>query len=93
MIERKYKCPVCGSQLKVASVEIPEFACMWDVIPAHLRYTALCDSCKYCKTADNESELENLSVYLDEAVVRLFKTRLGVDSEDEMIMWLRENIK
>ena len=93
MIERKYKCPVCGSQLKVASVEIPEFACMWDVIPAHLRYTVLCDSCKYCKTAEDESELDNLHVDLDEAVVRLFKTRLGVDSEDEMIRWLRENIK
>ena len=93
MIERKYKCPVCGSQLKVASVEIPEFACMWDVIPAHLRYTAMCDSCKYCKTAEDESELENLHVDLDEAVVRLFKTRLGVDSEDEMIRWLRKNIK
>lgn len=93
MIERKYKCPVCGSQLKVASVEIPEFACMWDVIPAHLRYTVLCDSCKYCKTVDDESELDNLSVDLDEVVGRLFKTRLGVDNEDEIIKWLRENIK
>lgn len=93
MIERKYKCPVCGSQLKVASVEIPEFACMWDVIPAHLRYTVLCDSCKYCKTVEDESELDNLSVDIDEAVVRLFKTRLGVDNEDEIIEWLRENIK
>ena len=93
MIERKYKCPVCGSQLKVASVEIPEFACMWDVIPAHLRYTAMCDSCRYCKTVDNESELDNLSVDLDEVVVRLFKTRLGVDSKDEIIKCLSENIK
>lgn len=93
MIERKYKCPVCGSQLKVASVEIPEFACMLGVIPAHLRYTVLCDSCRYCKTADDESELDNLSVDLDEAVVRLFKTRLGVDNKDEIIKWLRENIK
>lgn len=93
MIERKYKCPVCGSQLKVASVEVPEFACMWDVIPAHLRYTVLCDSCRYCKTVDDKSELDNLSVDLDEAVVRLFKTRLGVESEDEIIKWLRENIK
>lgn len=93
MIERKCKCPVCGSQLKVASVEIPEFACMWDVIPAHLRYTVLCDSCKYCKSVDNESELDNLSVDLDEVVVRLFKTRLGVDSKDEIIKWLRKNIK
>lgn len=93
MIERKYKCPVCGSQLRVASVEIPEFACMWDVIPAHLRYTVMCDSCKYCKTADNEKELENLMVDLDEAVVKLFKTRLGMTDEGEMIKWLRENIK
>lgn len=93
MIERKYKCPVCGSVLKVASVEIPEFACMWDVIPAHLRYTVLCDSCKYCKTVEDESELDNLSVDLDEVVVRLFKTRLGVDNKDEIIKWLRENIK
>lgn len=93
MIERKYKCPVCGSQLKVASVEIPEFACMWDVIPAHLRYTVLCDSCKYCKTVEDESELDNLGVDLDEAVVKLFKTRLGVDNKDEIIKWLRENIK
>lgn len=93
MIERKYKCPVCGSQLKVASVEIPEFACMWDVIPAHLRYTVLCDSCRYRKTVEDESELENLSVDLDEAVVRLFKTRLGVDNKDEIIKWLRDNIK
>lgn len=93
MIERKYKCPVCGSQLKVASVEIPEFACMWDVIPAHLRYTAMCDSCKYCKTAEDEKELENLRVDLDEAVVRLFKTRLGIEDESKMIDWLRENIK
>lgn len=93
MIERKYKCPVCGSVLKVASVEIPEFACMWDVIPAHLRYTVLCDSCKYCKTADDESDLENLSVDLDEAVVRLFKTKLGIDDEGKIIDWLRENIK
>lgn len=93
MIERKYKCPVCGSQLKVASVEIPEFACMWDVIPAHLRYTVLCDSCRYCKTADDESELDNLSVDIDEVVVRLFKTRLGMTDEGEMIKWLRENIK
>ena len=93
MIERKYKCPVCGGQLKVASIEIPEFACMWDVIPAHLRYTVLCDSCRYCKTVDDESELDNLSVDLDEAVVRLFKIRLGVDNKDEIIKWLRENIK
>lgn len=93
MIERKYKCPVCGSVLKVASVEIPEFACMWDVIPAHLRYTVLCDSCKYCKTADDESDLENLSVDLDEAVVRLSKTKLGIDDEGKIIDWLRENIK
>lgn len=93
MIERKYKCPVCGSQLKVASVEIPEFACMWDVIPAHLRYTVLCDSCRYCKTVESEEELDNLGVDLDEAVVRLFKTRLGVDNKDEIIKWLRENIK
>lgn len=93
MIERKYKCPVCGSQLKVASVEIPEFACMWDVIPAHLRYTVMCDSCRYCKSAESEEELDNLGVDLDEAVVRLFKTRLGVDSKDEIIDWLRENIK
>lgn len=93
MIERKYKCPVCGSQLKVASVEIPEFACMWDVIPAHLRYTAMCDSCRYCKTVDDESELDNLSVDIDEVVVRLFKTRLGMTDEGEMIKWLRENIK
>lgn len=93
MIERKYKCPVCGSQLKVASVEIPEFACMWDVIPAHLRYTAMCDSCRYCKTVEGESELDNLSVDIDEVVVRLFKTRLGMTDEGEMIMWLRENIK
>ena len=93
MIERKYKCPVCGGQLKVASVEIPEFACMWDVIPAHLRYTVLCDSCRYCKTVDDKSELENLSVDLDEVVVRLFKTRLGVDNKDEIIKWLRDNIK
>lgn len=93
MIERKYKCPVCGSQLKVASVEIPEFACMWGVIPAHLRYTVMCDSCRYCKTADNESELDNLSVDLDEAVVRLFKTRLGIEDESKIIDWLRENIK
>ena len=93
MIERKYKCPVCGSQLRVASVEIPEFACMWDVIPAHLRYTVMCDSCRYCKTAYNESELDNLSVDLDEAAVRLFKTRLGVDNKDEIIKWLRDNIK
>ena len=93
MIERKYKCPVCGSQLKVASVEIPEFACMWDVIPAHLRYTAMCDSCRYCKTAESEEELDNLGVDLDEAVVKLFKTRLGMTDEDEIIKWLRENIK
>lgn len=93
MIERKYKCPVCGSQLKVASVEIPEFACMWDVIPAHLRYTVLCDSCRYCKTADDESELDNLSVDIDEVVVRLFKTRLGIEDESKIIDWLRENIK
>jgi hypothetical protein len=93
MIERKYKCPVCGSQLKVASVEIPEFACMWDVIPAHLRYTAMCDSCKYCKTVEDEKELENLRVDLDEAVVRLFKTRLGIEDESKIIDWLRENIK
>lgn len=93
MIERKYKCPVCGSQLKVASVEIPEFACMWDVIPAHLRYTVLCDSCRYCKTVEGESELDNLSVDIDEVVVRLFKTRLGMTDEGEMIKWLRENIK
>lgn len=93
MIERKYKCPVCGSQLKVASVEIPEFACMLDVIPAHLRYTVLCDSCKYCKTVEDESELDNLGVDLDEAVVKLFKTRLGMTDEDEIIKWLRENIK
>ena len=93
MIERKYKCPVCGSQLKVASVEVPEFACMWDVIPAHLRYTAMCDSCRYCKTAEDAKELENLSVDLDEAVVRLFKTRLGVEDESKIIDWLRENIK
>lgn len=93
MIERKYKCPVCGSQLKVASVEIPEFACMWDVIPAHLRYTAMCDSCRYCKTVDDESELDNLRVDLDEAVVRLFKTRLGIEDEIKIIDWLRENIK
>lgn len=93
MIERKYKCPVCGSVLKVASVEIPEFACMWDVIPAHLRYTVLCDYCRYCKTVDDESELNNLSVDIDEVVVRLFKTRLGVDNKDEIIKWLRENIK
>lgn len=93
MIERKYKCPVCGSQLKVASVEIPEFACMWDVIPAHLRYTVLCDSCRYCKTAEDESELDNLSVDLDEVVVRLFKTKLGIDDEGKIIDWLRENIK
>lgn len=93
MIERKYKCPVCGSVLKVASVEIPEFACMWDVIPAHLRYTAMCDSCRYCKTVDDESELDNLSVDIDEVVVRLFKTRLGMTDEGEMIKWLRENIK
>ena len=93
MIERKYKCPVCGSQLKVASVEIPEFACMWNVIPAHLRYTAMCDSCRYCKTADDESELDNLSVDLDEVVVRLFKTRLGIEDENKIIDWLRENIK
>jgi hypothetical protein len=93
MIERKYKCPVCGSQLKVASVEIPEFACMWDVIPAHLRYTVLCDSCKYCKTVEDESELDNLGVDLDEAVVKLFKTRLGMTDEGEIIKWLRENIK
>lgn len=93
MIERKYKCPVCGSQLKVASVEIPEFACMWDVIPAHLRYTAMCDSCRYCKTAESEEELDNLGVDLDEAVVKLFKTRLGMTDEGEMIKWLRENIK
>ena len=93
MIERKYRGPVCGSQLKVASVEIPEFACMWDVIPAHLRYTVLCDSCKYCKTVEDESELDNLSVDLGEVVVRLFKTRLGVDNKDEIIKWLRENIK
>ena len=93
MIERKYKCPVCGGQLKVASVEIPELACMWDVIPAHLRYTAMCDYCRYCKTVDDESELDNLSVDLDEAVVRLFKTRLGIEDESKMIDWLRENIK
>lgn len=93
MIERKYKCPVCGSVLKVASVDIPEFACMWDVIPAHLRYTVLCDYCRYCKTVDDESELDNLSVDIDEVVVRLFKTRLGVDNKDEIIKWLRENIK
>ena len=93
MIERKYKCPVCGSQLKVASVDIPEFACMWDVIPAHLRYTVLCDSCRYCKTAEDESELDNLGVDLDEAVVKLFKTRLGMTDEGEIIKWLRENIK
>lgn len=93
MIERKYKCPVCGSQLKVASVEIPEFACMWDVIPAHLRYTVMCDSCRYCKTVDDESELENLHVDIDEVVVRLFKTRLGIDDESKIIDWLRENIK
>lgn len=93
MIERKYKCPVCGSVLKVASVEIPEFACMWDVIPAHLRYTAMCDYCRYCKTVDDESELDNLSVDIDEVVVRLFKTRLGVDNKDEIIKWLRDNIK
>jgi len=93
MIERKYKCPVCGSVLKVASVEIPEFACMWDVIPAHLRYTVLCDYCRYCKTVDDESELNNLNVDIDEVVVRLFKTRLGVDNKDEIIKWLRENIK
>lgn len=93
MIERKYKCPVCGSQLKVASVEIPEFACMWDVIPAHLRYTVLCDSCRYCKTVEDESELDNLGVDLDEAVVKLFKTRLGMTDEGEIIKWLRENIK
>lgn len=93
MIERKYKCPVCGSQLKVASVEIPEFACMWDVIPAHLRYTVLCDSCRYCKTVDDESELDNLSVDLDEVVVKLFKTRLGIEDENKIIDWLRENIK
>lgn len=93
MIERKYKCPVCGSQLKVASVEIPEFACMWDVIPAHLRYTVLCDSCRYCKTVDDESELDNLSVDIDEVVVRLFKTRLGIEDESKIIDWLRENIK
>lgn len=93
MIEIKYKCPVCGSQLRVASVEIPEFACMWDVTPAHLRYTVLCDSCKYCKTADDESELENLSVDIDEVVVRLFKTRLGIEDESKIISWLRENIK
>lgn len=93
MIERKYRCPVCGGQLKVASIEISEFACMWDVIPAHLRYTAMCDYCRYCKTADDESELDNLSVDIDEVVVRLFKTRLGVDNEDGIIKWLRENIK
>lgn len=93
MIERKYKCPVCGSQLKVASVEIPEFACMWDVIPANLRYTVLCDSCKYCKTVEDESELDNLSVDIDEVVVRLFKTRLGIEDESKIIDWLRENIK
>lgn len=93
MIERKYKCPVCGSQLRVASVEIPEFACMWDVIPAHLRYTVMCDSCKYCKTADDEKGLENLRVDLDEAVVRLFKIRLGIEDESKIIDWLRENIK
>ena len=93
MIERKYKCPVCGSQLKVASVEIPEFACMWDVIPAHLKYTAMCDCCKYCKSAESEEELDNLGVDLDEAVVTLFTTRLGMTDEGEMIKWLRENIK
>jgi hypothetical protein len=93
MIERKYKCPVCGSQLKVVSVKVPELSTMWDVIPEHLRYTALCDSCKYCKTTDDEGELESLHVNLDEAVVRLFKTRLGIDGDDKIIEWLRENLK
>lgn len=93
MIERKYKCPVCGSQLRVASVKVPELSTMWDVIPEHLRYTAMCDECKYCKTVDDKNELDNLHVDLDDAVVKLFKSRLGIEDESKIIDWLRENIK